>query len=143
VGAPDFTDGQAEEGAAYVYLGWAGGVSPSPVWSAEGNEGSAHFGSSAKGAGDVNGDGFDDIVVGAYGYSAGFLHEGRAFVYLGSPTGPEGSPRTLDGNQEGAYLGFAVSRAGDVNGDGLDDVIVGAMGYDHGDIDEGAAFLSY
>jgi hypothetical protein len=143
VGAPIFADGQTDEGAAYVYLGSAGGVSPSPVWSTEGDQEGAFFGCSVAGAGDVNGDGYDDIVVGAYGYAAEFTNEGRAFVYLGSPTGPGQQPRTVDAHQEGAYLGFEVSAAGDVNDDGLGDVIVGAMGYAHAGIDGGAAFVSY
>lgn len=101
------------------------------AWS--GSHDSAVLGGSVASAGDVNGDGFDDVVVGALGYDApgGLFDEGAAFVFLGSANGVVGnSPGTahaaIVGREAGAELGTSVDGAGDVNGDGFDDIIVGA-----------------
>ena len=54
-----------------------------PDWTAESNQAAAYFGISAGTAGDVNGDGYADVIVGAYGYDGDQTNEGRAFVYHG------------------------------------------------------------
>ena len=112
----------------------------------ESDQARAFLGTSVSAAGDVNGDGFDDVIVGAEEYDAGEQDEGAAFVFLGSSTGiSDGNPSTahaqLESNQAGAFMGSSVSAAGDVNGDGFDDVIVGAKWYDAGEANEGAAFV--
>jgi hypothetical protein len=56
----------------------------SPSWTAESNQANALFGYSVGTAGDVNGDGYSDVIVGAYMYDNGELSEGRAYVYHGS-----------------------------------------------------------
>ncbi|MCH7598642.1 MAG: FG-GAP repeat protein, partial [Myxococcales bacterium] len=138
------------EGAAFVFLGSAAGIAdgnPSTAHAQlESNQFDASLGISASGAGDVNGDGFADVIVGAYRYDVGQTDQGGAFVFLGSATGiADGNPTTahaqLKLNQAGAFLGFSVSGAGDVNGDGFADVIVGADWYDAGEFREGAAFV--
>jgi hypothetical protein len=130
------------EAKALVYHGSSSGPSAASDWAKEGNQGSAYFGCSVSSAGDVNGDGYSDVIVGAYGYDNGQNGEGRAYVYHGSPLLPSGSPNwTVESNQADASLGISVSSAGDVNGDGYSDVIVGATGYDDGQMDEGAAFV--
>jgi hypothetical protein len=142
--------GQDNEGEAFVFLGSASGI-------ANGNPGNAHariesdqvsgfLGQSVASAGDVNGDGYADVIVGAGSYDAGQSDEGAAFVFLGSASGvPNGNPGNahaqLESNQVRASLGTSVASAGDVNGDGYADVIVGAPGYDAGQVDEGAAFV--
>ena len=60
-----YDNGQANEGRAFVYHGSAGGLSASPAWTAESNQADAHFGDSVATAGDVNGDGYADVIVGA------------------------------------------------------------------------------
>ncbi len=148
VGAPTFDAGNSDEGAAFVFLGGAYGLAgyPHPATTLQSNQTFGGLGESVAGAGDVNGDGYDDVVVGADTYDAGQSDEGAAFVFLGGPSGvANASPATaaafLQSNQAGARLGISVSGAGDVNGDGFADVVVGADGYDSGQTDEGAAFV--
>jgi len=76
-------------------------------------------------AGDVDGDGYGDVIVGANSY--GENREGRAFAYQGGATGLATTAAwTADGTQTNSRLGRDVGGAGDVNGDGYADVIVGA-----------------
>src|SRR6185436_13503605 len=104
-----------------------GQAASSADWIAEGNQSFAGFGVSVATAGDDNGDGYADVIVGASAYSNGQTGEGRAFVYHGSPAGLATAPDwTAEGEQQGASFGISVGTAGDVNGDGYDDVIVGA-----------------
>jgi len=140
VGARFYDHGQTDEGAAVVYHGSASGLSILPNWGDEGDQDYAHFGYSVGTAGDVNGDGFADVIVGAAGYDNGQVNEGAAVVYHGSATGLSLTINWGDeGDQEGAEFGHRVGAAGDVNGDGYSDVIVGVPRYDHGQTDEGAA----
>jgi hypothetical protein len=142
IGAPTTTNGQSEEGRAYLYLGSSSGPSAGPSWTAESNQTGAMFGTAVATAGDVNGDGYADVVVGAPQYDNGQADEGRASLYLGSASGLVAMPAwSAESNQAGARFGVSVSTAGDVNGDGYDDVIVGASHYDNGQVDEGRAYL--
>jgi hypothetical protein len=142
VGAVFHTNGELNEGKAVLYLGNASGLTVAPSWMAESNQSSANFGSTVASAGDVNGDGYSDVLVGAERFDNGELDEGRAFLYLGSQTGVSLVPAwTSEGNQAGALFGTSVASAGDVNGDGYSDVVVGARNFDNGQTDEGAALL--
>ncbi|MFN0244821.1 MAG: integrin alpha [Planctomycetota bacterium] len=142
VGALDFDNGQTDEGRALVYLGSAAGLATSAAWTAESNQAGARFGQSVSTAGDVNGDGFSDVIVGAHMYDNGQTDEGRAFVYLGSATGlATTAVWTADSNQAFANFGSWTGTAGDVNGDGYSDVIVGAPLFDNNEFDEGRAYV--
>ena len=118
------------------------GLSETPDWTAESDQESAYFGYSVGTAGDVNGDGFADVIVGASSYDNGQFREGRALVYHGSASGLSSIPDwTAEGDQDYAEFGKSVGTAGDVNGDGYADVIIGASEYDNGQAGEGRAYV--
>src|SRR5262249_1666350 len=134
VGANAYSNGQNGEGRAFVYHGSASGLAASPAWTAESDQAAAAFGYSVSTAGDVNGDGYSDVIVGAFLFDNGQVDEGRAYVYHGSASGLASSPAwTAEGDQSSALFGWPVSTAGDVNGDGYSDVIVGAVLFTDGE----------
>jgi hypothetical protein len=138
VGAPAYNNGQDDEGQVFLYRGGAGGLETTASWTAEGDQLGAGFGSAVATAGDVNGDGFSDVIVGAPFYDNPHINEGGAFVFTGSPAGLNEAPDLrFYGAQSGAAYGTSVATAGDVNGDGFSDFIVGAPLHDNGQVDEG------
>ncbi|MGV3604179.1 MAG: FG-GAP-like repeat-containing protein [Dyadobacter fermentans] len=141
VGAPNFDNGQANEGAAFLFTGSSNGISAVPSGVLEANQSGAGFGRSVSAAGDVNGDGFGDFIVGAMHYSNGESEEGVALVYKGSPAGLDPAPMMLESNMAGAWFGCAVAHAGDLNGDGFSEILVGAMNYSNGEAQEGACYI--
>ena len=88
-----------------------------------------NYGRSVSSAGDVNGDGFDDVIIGAPNNSVTVTNRGRAYIYFGGTIIDNSPDVLLTGGGANYYSGSSVSGAGDVNGDGYDDVIVGAPGY--------------
>jgi hypothetical protein len=136
VGCDACASGQTGEGRAFLHLGSASGPGIAAAWTAESNQASSAFGRSVSTAGDANGDGYADVLVGAPSYDNGETGEGAAFVWYGSVSGlglsgtPANADWTAEGGQPTATLGMSVAPAGDVNGDGLGDVILGAFGFD-------------
>jgi hypothetical protein len=114
-------------GRAYIYMGGVAGLSASPAVTLSGETVADRFGGSVDTAGDVNGDGYADVIVGAFGHNS---NTGRVYVYAGGEGGLSSSPTfTFSGETTNNYFGRAVGTAGDVNGDGYADVIVGAFGH--------------
>jgi hypothetical protein len=142
VGAYRYDSDQVDEGKVFVYHGSATGLSLSPDWQVETNQSGSWFGYSVSTAGDVNGDGFSDVVVGAPRWDDGRTNEGRAFIYLGSTSGLSTTPDwEKSSNKADSWYAFSVSAAGDVNGDGFSDVVVGAPDWNTAQIFEGKAFV--
>jgi hypothetical protein len=115
-------------GSVYLFMGSSTGPAQIPVTLSSQTGVNGLFGTSVASAGDVNGDGFADVIVGARGV-AGQHISGAAYVYLGGESGLSSTPTPLDGpSAHDAYFGASVSSAGDVNGDGYADVVIGAWG---------------
>lgn len=115
-------------GRAYVYSGGDGDelfkVTGQANW---------RLGSDAAGAGDFDNDGTLDVIVGAP-----FVGAGRAIVY----SGVDGSIiHTFTGDTSGDQFGYRVNGGGDFNGDGIDDVIIGARFNDAGGLNSGRAYI--
>jgi len=136
----------ADRGRAYVYLGSASGLATSPAWTVSGDENADQFGWVVAAAGDVNGDGYADVIVGAHMHDAGGganANRGRVYVYLGGASGLATTPAwTGSGDENNGAYGYSLATAGDVNGDGYSDVVVGASQHDaDGGVDRGQAYL--
>ncbi len=150
-------NGRWDSGSAYVVFG-----SASPVDVDLAALGSAGFridgaaaidvaGTSVAAAGDVNGDGRDDVVVGARQSDIKGTDSGSAYVVFGSASPVDvdlaalgSSGFRIDGGAGGDLAGWAVAGAGDLNGDGRDDVIVGASQADNnGRNNSGSAYVTY
>jgi hypothetical protein len=149
IGADKYMVTVDAEGAAFGFYGSARGLAEDPDWLVGGGIKGHAFGNAVSSAGDVNGDGYDDILVGAYLYKEQDLKlpdEGAAFLYYGSEDGLSLMPgwKKLSGQRE-AQFGYAVNSAGDVNADGYNDVIIGARYFEGPEnvINEGAAFVYY
>jgi len=129
-------NGLGNAGSAFVFSGADGSM----LFRFDGSAASDHMGISVSGAGDVDGDGLADLIVGASGADpAGTSVAGSAFVFSGA----DGSQLfRFDGQTPNSILGHSVSGAGDVDGDGFDDLIVGALGASPGGISgAGSAFV--
>ena len=140
VGAPYNDSGGADSGRAYLFFG-ASGMDGTADVVLTGAGKYDYFGDAVSGAGDVNGDGYDDVVIGAYGNNSGGSYAGRAYVYLGGAALDGTADVVLTGEAKGDSFGDAVSDAGDVNADGYDDVIVGAYRNDENGIEAGRAYI--
>lgn len=142
VSAPRYDNGSSNEGVVYVFHGDGTSFGATPDWSYESDQISGGMGTSLAGAGDVNGDGYDDLLLGAPAFDYGSTDEGKVWLVEGGPSGL-GSTATwsAEGNQTLASFGSSLAFAGDVDGDGYDDIVIGASQYDDGETNEGAVFV--
>jgi hypothetical protein len=144
VGAADYDSGEVDEGAVFVYLGSATGLGTQANWMGEGNQANANYGVSISLTGDVNDDGYADLLVGSNRFDHGEENEGKVVLHYGSGTGVKTAPAwVVEGNQAFAGFGYALCAAGDMNGDGSDDILIGVPQWDHGQADEGQVSLYY
>ena len=123
-----------QAGRAYVYSGLNGDT----LYVFTGEAAGDRFGHSVASAGDVNNDGFDDLIVGAGGNDAGGSGAGRAYVFSGQ-TGDTVYVFTSEAAGDG--FGYSVASAGDVDNDGFDDLMVGAIFSDAGGDNAGRAYV--
>jgi len=144
VGVPEFNLTSGKGGRAYVFFGGPGTtmddvpdviLEPAPV--------NSDFGISVSGAGDLNGDGFDDVVVGASSEDTGGVLAGAAYVFFGGAVPDNVPDLTIVGTEAAMRMGASVADAGDVNDDGYADVMVAASHSDALGIDAGEVFVLF
>lgn len=161
-GFDDVVIGARGADAAYVVFGRSGNVaSPMQLSGLDGTTGfrmdgqysGDAFGIGVAGAGDLNGDGFDDVIAGASLADANGSGSGAAYVFFGTsgaqPSAISGGSLNgttgfrLDGATAGDGAGFAVATAGDINRDGIDDVLVGAPSAEPKGADSGESYAVF
>ncbi len=146
LGAQDADPVVALDGQCYLFLGpLTTDVSASAADLIMDGEGWADkAGVDVAGAGDVDGDGLDDLLIGATGDDDAYADSGAAYLVLGTSRGSmslAGADAKITGVASNDGVGRAVDGAGDVNGDGYGDILLGAYGYDSFASDAGAAFV--
>ena len=165
-GADPDGEGSDETGETYVVYGGASAPGTDGVLALSALDGTNGFtltgidpadasGVSVSSAGDVNGDGYDDLIIGARRADPNGERSGETYVVYGGASAPgtdgvldlsalDGTNGfTLNGIDSGDVSGYSVSSAGDVNGDGYDDLIIGARGADPNGARSGETYVVY
>jgi hypothetical protein len=127
-------------GKVYAYLAGAHGLPAQPTWSFEGETSNSLLGYSIA-SGDLDGDGYSDLVIGAPHFDN---ERGRVYLFRGGPQGLPNKPSWVqDGFQPKEQFGAYVANVGDVNGDGVKDLAVGAPNNSDEQEQKGRVYLFY
>ena len=125
-GAPnDATNGDYSGSVSIFFGGNQPDVTPDIQFF--GSPANYYFGSSVSSAGDINDDGYDDIIIGIYGSDLVLPNAGAANIYLGGKTIKNEPDFTFTGQKADDFFGYSVSRAGDVNNNGFSEFLVGSL----------------
>ena len=163
VGAAFADPNGSDSGSSYVVFGQSTGfTSPLALSSLSGSNGfrldgvaaGDRSGYSVSAAGDINGDGFGDLIVGAWAADLNGSYSGSSYLVFGQGTGFAATLALsslngsngfrLDGVAASDFSGRSVSAAGDINGDGIGDLIVGAFGADpNGNTSSGSSYVVF
>ncbi len=141
VGAYHNGAGGTHAGRVYIYYGGPG-LHNTPDVILTGFAGGEQFGVSVSSGKDVNRDGYDDLLVGANLNNVKGDQQGRAYLFFGGPAISLYPDRVFDGENPGDHFGISVNLAGDINGDGFADFLIGAGG-DGSAAHTGKAYLYY
>lgn len=163
IGAPLADPNGNSSGQTYVVLGSAVGLAGLDIdassilsygFRLNGVSAGDRAGQSVSSAGDVNADGYDDLIIGAPFEDPGGSNRGQTYIVYGKESGWLGSTIELssldgtngykiDGINNNDRSGFSVSNLGDVNGDGFDDVVIGAYLADPNGSNSGQSYVVY
>ncbi|MEC7985885.1 MAG: MopE-related protein [Myxococcota bacterium] len=150
IGAHQEDSSGTDSGAAYLVYGPLSGEHELSDAAAKfvGVNAEDYAGFSLDGNGDFNGDGYPDILVGAYAEDSAANNTGRTYLIYGSATPTyegtfslDDSDLYFDGEDQSDFAGYAVAFVGDTDGDGLDDILIGAYGDDNTGNASGTAYL--
>ncbi len=145
VGAQKYRENGNPYGAVFFFQGSGAGLSKGPVLTLVSEQQGSDFGCQVAKLGDVNQDGYDDIAIGACTYNNEAItgkDEGAAYVYYGPLNRPMLEKWEFINDNANAKLGSALA-GGDINDDGIGDLIIGAKNFSEGFTSNGKVFVFY